>query len=218
MAFPLSEIVRRGIIFISYSSLLSFHLYGQNWDVDLAKSINPRNPNSGYWRTTSGSLYVLGPGIPICLLLTGVLRRDPVLTRKSREVVGSALVELVISESLKYAINRERPGDRYPGIIFPYNNNTHGYSFPSGHSSLAFSVAASLALEYKKWYITVPAYIWATTVGYSRIYLGVHYPSDVLAGAVIGFGSAYLSSWLDRRFFWAKVKYLGKGVPRALIL
>ncbi len=204
MAFPLNEIVKRWLIFISYTSLLSFHLYGQNWDIDLARAINPRNPNSEYWPTTSNSAYVLGTGIPICLLLTGALRRDTILMRKSREIVGSALVELVISEGLKYAINRERPGDKYPTIIFPYNHSTHNYSFPSGHSSLAFSVAASFSLEYKKWYITAPAYIWATTVGYSRIYLGVHYPSDVLAGAVIGIGSAYLSSWLNRRFFFGK--------------
>jgi membrane-associated phospholipid phosphatase len=204
MDFPMSEIVERRIIFISFTLLLSFHLYGQNWDVDLANAINPRNPSSGYWRTTSNSAYVLGTGVPICLLLTGVLTRDTVLERKSRVIVGSVLVELVISEGLKYAINRERPGDKYPGIIFPYNHSTHGYSFPSGHSSLAFSVAASVSLAYKKWYITAPAYIWATTVGYSRIYLGVHYPSDVLAGAAIGIGSAYLSSWLNRRFFCGK--------------
>lgn len=201
MAFPTSEIVKKWIMFISCTILFSFHLWGQNWDIDLAKAINPRNPNSGYWRTTSNSAYVLGPGIPIALLLIGLIRRDSVLKIRSREIVGSVLVELVISEGLKYAINRERPGDRYPGIIFPYNTSTHRYSFPSGHSSLAFSLAAGLALEYRKWYITIPAYVWASNVAYSRVYLGVHYPSDVLAGAAIGIASAYLSNWINRRFF-----------------
>jgi membrane-associated phospholipid phosphatase len=200
MLFPRDEIIKRWVVFISCFALFSLHATGQNWDVDLAKSINPRNPNSGYWRTTSYSAYVLGPGVPIALLLTGVIRRDTILIRQSRELVGSVLVELVISEGLKYAINRERPGDKYPGIIFPYSN-THGYSFPSGHSSLAFSLASGLSLVYRKWYITVPAYVWASTVGYSRIYLGVHYPSDVLAGAAIGIGSAWLSAWLNRKLF-----------------
>jgi undecaprenyl-diphosphatase len=43
-----------------------------------------------------------------------------------------------------------------------------------------------LSRSYPKWYIAAPAYLWAGSVGYSRMYLGVHYPSDVFGGAVLG--------------------------------
>jgi membrane-associated phospholipid phosphatase len=182
-------------------SLLCFRLCGQNWDVDLAKAINPRDPNSTIWRTTSNSVYVLGAVVPVCFVVTGLSSKDPRVKRRTWLILGTVVGELVFSEALKYAIDRERPGDKYPGIIFPYSP-THGYSFPSGHASLAFSLAAGLSFEYKKWYITVPAYLWASAAGFSRVYLGVHYPSDVLAGAVVGVGSAYLVRWLRRRGFF----------------
>ncbi|HMX78072.1 MAG TPA: phosphatase PAP2 family protein, partial [Chitinophagaceae bacterium] len=57
----------------------------------------------------------------------------------------------------------------------------------------AFATATSLTLITKKWYVAVPAYSWASLVGYSRMYLGVHYPADVLGGALLGTGSAFLS-------------------------
>ena len=76
-------------------------------------------------------------------------------------------------------------------------------SFPSGHTSDAFSLATALSIVYPKWYVVVPAYAWAVTVGYSRMALGVHYPGDVLAGALIGAGSAYLcfrgQLWLQKK-------------------
>jgi undecaprenyl-diphosphatase len=79
-------------------------------------------------------------------------------------------------------------------------------SFPSGHTSVAFSTATSLYLAYPKWYVAVPAFTYAASVGYSRMYLGVHYPSDVLAGAVIGAGSAWLMYKANKWLFKKKPK------------
>lgn len=62
-----------------------------------------------------------------------------------------------------------------------------------------FALATSLSLSYPKWYIIVPSYAWAGSVGYSRMDLGVHYPSDVLAGAVIGAGSAWLTYYINKK-------------------
>ncbi|MFY7909200.1 MAG: phosphatase PAP2 family protein, partial [Emticicia sp.] len=63
--------------------------------------------------------------------------------------------------------------------------------------------ATSLSLTFRKWYVVIPAYTWASAAAYSRLHLGVHYPSDVLAGAAIGAGSAWLcykaNRWLQRK-------------------
>jgi membrane-associated phospholipid phosphatase len=172
----------------------------QNLDIDIAKSINPQNPNSPYWIATSGSTYFISASVPVCLFMAGLIKNDHGLKRKSYEIFGAIAIELAVSETMKIIIDRPRPAQMYPGEIFPYSN-VSGYSFPSGHSSLAFATAASLSIIYKKWYVTIPAYLWAASVGYARIYLGVHYPSDVLAGAIVGIGSAYLSHWVSKKLF-----------------
>ena len=183
--------------------LILFSVHGQNWDINIAKDINPRNPNSGYWKFTSASAYFISAGVPVGVLVTGFITKDRKFTRESYEIFGAIVIELAVSEAMKISFNRQRPGEKYPNDIFPYRD-TKGRSFPSGHTSLAFASAASLSIQYKKWYITLPAYLWAGSVGYSRIYLGVHYPSDVLAGAAVGMGSAYLTHWLNKKLFPVK--------------
>jgi membrane-associated phospholipid phosphatase len=64
-------------------------------------------------------------------------------------------------------------------------------------------LSTSLSVAYPKWYVIAPAYTWAAGVAYSRLALGAHYPSDVLAGAIIGSGSAWLNiklnQWLNKK-------------------
>ena len=115
--------------------------------------------------------------------------------------IGEKLVVVVVTEAVKYLVNRPRPYITYPGVVHPYDNSKTGLSFPSAHTSISFNTAATLSIRFHKWYITVPAYAWAASVGYSRLYLGQHYPSDVLAGAAIGVGSAYFVAWLDKKLF-----------------
>jgi membrane-associated phospholipid phosphatase len=183
-------------------SLLATFLFGnaQNWDIDIAKNINPENPNSGYWKAMSGSAYYISAAVPVSLLVTGLIENNKDFKRKSYEIFSAIVIELAVSEAMKISIDRQRPAEKYPGEVFPYKN-IYGRSFPSGHTSLAFATAASLSIQFKKWYVVVPAYLWAGSVGYSRIYLGVHYPSDVLGGAIVGIGSAYLSHWLNKQLF-----------------
>jgi len=173
----------------------------QNFDINLLKSINPQNPNSGIMRGLTNSAYPVGAAVPFAQLVAGYITKDKKLQHQGWETVGSLAVTVVVGEGLKYAINRQRPYITYPDAVHPYDASETGQSFPSGHTSIAFATATSLALEYKKWYVVVPAYLWAAGVGYSRLYQGEHYPSDVFAGAVVGAGSAWLSHWLTKKVF-----------------
>jgi membrane-associated phospholipid phosphatase len=179
---------------------LFFSGYAQNWDINLLKNINPQNPNSSVWKTATSSAYPVSIGIPVGMWVVSKINHDKKTELKSYEIAGSVIVAAVVTEGLKVVINRERPYIKYPLDIHPYNNTEVGNSFPSAHTSLAFATATSLSIECKKWYVVVPAYAWAAGVGYSRLYQGEHYPSDVLAGAVVGAGSAWLSHWLNKKF------------------
>ena len=182
------------LLFISVSA------HTQNWDINLLNDINPQNPSSGYWQKTSSSTYAVSIGVPATQLIVGFIKHDKKLQKQGWETVGGLAINTIITQGLKYTINRERPYDKYPLLIHPYQIE-NDKSFPSGHTSTAFSLATSLAIQYKKWYVVVPVFAWASSVGFSRLYLGEHYPTDVLAGAAIGAGSAWLSHYLNKKYF-----------------
>lgn len=172
----------------------------QNWEVNLLNDINPDRPTSAFQQNISKSVYPLAVATPVSMFAIGLLLKDKKLQQQSYKVVGSLLINTAITQAMKYTFNRQRPYDAYPTIINPYTIEKDA-SFPSGHTSTAFALATSMSIQYKKWYVVVPAYAWAGSVGYSRMYLGEHYPTDVLAGAAIGIGSAYLSEWLNKKLF-----------------
>ena len=163
----------------------------QNWEVDLLKDINPNPPTSKIWKGFSSTAEPVSASIPIALFAVGLLNNNRTLKEQSVEVLGGLALTTVLTEGLKVIVNRQRPYEKYADI-YPYQYE-NGKSFPSGHAAVAFSTATSLAMLYKKWYITAPAYLWSTGVAYSRLYLGQHYPSDVLASAIVGSCSAFLS-------------------------
>lgn len=107
---------------------------------------------------------------------------------------------------LKYTVQRFRPYETLD--ITPrsprYYEGKPTWSFPSTHATLAFATATSLSLSVREWYVTIPAITWAGLVATSRLWLGVHYPSDVLAGTVLGMGSALLihaiAEWITPPF------------------
>jgi undecaprenyl-diphosphatase len=107
------------------------------------------------------------------------------------------LLNTATTTLLKNVVKRDRPYNTYTGI-YPDQLETD-YAFPSGHTSTAFATATSLALTTKKWYVTVPAFAWSAGVGYSRIYMGQHYPSDVIMGALVGSGSALICHWASKQ-------------------
>jgi len=92
-------------------------------------------------------------------------------------------LELPAYKILKNSIRRDRPYEALPGIQKGVNPGDR-FSFPSGHTAAAFLMALLIAHFWPA--LSVPCFTWAAFVGLSRIYLGVHFPTDVLAGMVLG--------------------------------
>lgn len=139
--------------------------------------------------------------VPATVLAVGLIDNNKTTLKKALYLTETAVASTFVTFALKYSIKRDRPYVATPDL--KALGSPRDPSFPSGHTSVAFATATSLYLAYPKWYVAVPAYAWAASVGYSRMYLGVHYPSDVLAGAVIGAGSAWLlykaNKWLFKK-------------------
>ncbi len=96
--------------------------------------------------------------------------------------------------ALKPLFNRPRPYQTYPDLRTPNGVLEHDLlSFPSGHAAVSFAAATALA-DYNP-ALAWPAYGLAALISYSRIYNGMHYPSDVLAGALVGFGVGKFTRW-----------------------
>lgn len=195
------DILLKSVFITFFICFLLQKATAQNWEVELLKSINPNPPASVVWKGVSVSAEPLSLSIPIALFTVGLLEKNKSVKEQSVEVIGSLALTTIATEGLKIIVNRQRPYEKYTDI-YPYEYEK-GKSFPSGHAALAFSAATSLAIQYKKWYIVAPAYLWAASVSYSRLYLGQHYPSDILASAIVGSGSAWLShkavQWLKKR-------------------
>ena len=99
----------------------------------------------------------------------------------------------LISYGLKHAIGRERPSDVYR-MPNPLVRSPHDGSFPSGHATVSFACATMLAFYAPR---AAPAFfLLAAAIAWSRVYVGVHYPLDVLGGAVLGVMVAIALRWL----------------------
>lgn len=168
--------------------------FSQNTDIKLLRFINSPDKlaSDKYFRFASGSEAYIVAGIPVCMASTGLLKHDDELIRNACVVLVASGLNSVVTIALKYSINRDRPFVTYPDII-KKSSDAGSPSFPSGHTSMAFTTATTFSLQYPKWYVIAPAYTWAGTVAYSRMHLGVHYPSDVVAGAIIGSLSGYIT-------------------------
>lgn len=185
------------LLLFLFTSVLS--VSAQNSDIDLLRTFNiDRNTKLDQtYLAVTHSFGIVALAAPATLFTIGAIKKDSLTKQNALMITGSLVGSTVIMLGMKYSIGRDRPFETYPeldNLVDPTDP-----SFPSGHTSVAFSTATSLTIAYPKWYVYVPAFLWAGAVGYSRMHIGVHYPSDVLVGAIIGSGSAFLSSYLTEK-------------------
>ena len=132
--------------------------------------------------------------------------------RKAGLSMGAALLMglLICNVTLKPLVARIRPYDyvleHYGRSISLLVSTPHDFSFPSGHTLASFEGATALLLHDKK--LGIPAMVLACLIAFSRLYLYVHYPTDVIFSVFLGIALAFLGSWLVGKSFcvWEKRK------------
>lgn len=99
------------------------------------------------------------------------------------------IVSVALNEGIKMLVKRPRPFDGYTNI-YSIGEKTPGYSFPSGHSQSIANISTQIFLKFKTRLILILAISVTVIVMMTRMYLGQHYLTDVLAGAALGIGLA----------------------------
>jgi undecaprenyl-diphosphatase len=130
------------------------------------------------WISHSGNGYYY----PLLPFLIYIVRPDLALPFFYAALAAYA-IELPVYKLLKNLVKRDRPCEALANVrkrISPSDR----FSFPSGHTAAAFVMVTIVAHFFPM--LILPAVCWALLVGLSRVYLGVHYPTDILAGMVLG--------------------------------
>ncbi len=198
--------MKRLLLFVILLLPVLLPLAAQNWDINVVHQINSWDGKfvRNYNKVVSESEPYLAVGVPMAMALAAWIKNDRGLLKDAVYVGTSVAGAFALTYGLKYIVDRARPYESYPDRIHPYSLESDP-SFPSGHTATAFALATSLCIRYPKWYVIAPSALWACSVGVSRMNEGVHYPTDVLAGAALGAGFAvaniYINRWLNKWLF-----------------
>lgn len=153
-------------------------------------------------------------GVMWIVLSLGMLCWKPTRRAGGIALLAMALGMLCTNVVLKQLVLRPRPYVMVEGLI-PLLTSADPNSFPSGHTCAAFAAGIIWARALPRTWMRVGAVILAVCMGLSRLYVGVHYPSDVLAGAVVGSLCAWAAWEIGLRInrYWKRRKANEKEVP-----
>ena len=147
----------------------------------------------------------------VFIILLGIV--FVLLKGRRRDIRGLVLVIMVVlvgdllGATLKNVFMRARPCHALEDVRLLVGCGG-AYAFPSNHAVNIFSACVFLSTRYSRY---TPVFLAiAVSVAYSRVYVGVHYPLDVLAGAVLGTLCAFVFSEADKRYFQAAINYARK--------
>lgn len=179
-----------------------------SWDPALVRSWNGIGGTSLITtsKVVSDALLPVVIGVPVTLSVLGHI--DGIGTQAERRKLSETGLQSFVTMGitygsvvvLKHLINRDRPFQAYPDCITNYRSDSDG-SFPSGHSAGSAALATTLSLRYPTWYVIGPSVAYALYTGFSRIHLGMHHLTDVVAGYALGSGVAVVVHLLSDELF-----------------
>jgi undecaprenyl-diphosphatase len=129
--------------------------------------------------------------VALLLLVPGT--RRAIARRAGAAAVASVGVALLVTHLLAGLVGRPRPFVAHPGTIHAFLSHAADPSFPSEHAAAAFAIAVAVTCRARAWGVIL--LILATVLAAGRVFLGLHYPGDVLAGALVGAVTGVVS-WL----------------------
>lgn len=164
----------------------------------LAEITSPATTKLMLFITFFGSTYFLLPAYLILIVYFLLFKKT---RRLSLEVAAVGIISTIILFSLKAIFHRHRPLD-------PLVKGVNGFSFPSGHSFCSFTFFGLLIYilwnheidDALRWALTILFFLFACAIAFSRVYLHVHYASDVVAGFCLCVVWLGLSFWAMRKF------------------
>lgn len=169
----------------------------------------------GYVYDRVSPKYVLA-GISASMLAGGIIFRDQKLIQTTRLMAESFLIASAFTAAGKGIFGRSRP---YTGDgpcefdVLEISGSIDYRSFPSGHTTTAFAMMTVIAKQYDQWWIKIPAYTLALSVGLQRIDSHYHWSSDVIVGGAIGYwvGSALVNRYKGKASNSRLRPYVGGG-------
>ncbi len=191
--------------------LLSIYLHGSNRE--LFYFINEWYKYTGpfIW----ANLTILGDSLVAAAFFLPWLRRRPDIIWAA---VIASFMALVLSHGMKHIFTIQRPPGVLPEGSFNVIGEAHrSYSFPSGHTTTIFTIAGVFILSMRPVWIRVILIFFSLFVGMSRIVAGIHWPTDILGGIIIGWLSAHIGLHLIQKYRWG-ARITGKHVFSVLLL
>jgi membrane-associated phospholipid phosphatase len=181
----------QSLVYVSFLffALSRFFKALQEIDLSVLEAINHNGIRSldHFFIFITSIATVVTYAVPVILLLYSIIKKRFLLQRKSVMLISSLIVTSAVIDSLKHIVDRTRPFITDPSIHNLVTVSTS--SFPSGHTGEVFALATVMTLFFgkQKWIVLI-TWLWAFLVAYTRMVLGVHYPSDVMASMIIGIG------------------------------
>ncbi len=154
------------------------------------------------WHNTSinisnAGVYGLGAAVG-GIFVTGLITHNEHATDTGIRSAEASVDSVILYAALKAILARQRPYTGQGEGRF-FSGNWNAGSFPSGHATLAWTLASVMAHEYPNWPMRLLMYGLATAVSTTRVTGGVHFPADVFSGSVIGFGVGTYVTHKDRK-------------------
>src|SRR5262245_18468765 len=150
-------------LFLSVYWLATSSLFAQNADIDILRQVNQGKSETAdkICRTISDTVAPLAIAVPAYYITDAIIKKDSASRARAVITTGSVVITTVVVNVLKFTVQRDRPFVTYP-LDVEQKADVGPYSFPSGHTGTAFSVATSISIIYPKWYVIAPSFLWAS--------------------------------------------------------